>query len=90
MLKSSKQRIVTKSSTEAELVALSDSLGEIIWMREFLLAQGYTTGPAIVLEDNMATIALCNKDGPSHRTKHVKIRNFFFKEQIDGKTIVLE
>ena len=88
--KSSKQRIVTKSSTEAELVALSDSLGEIIWMREFLLAQGYVAGAVIVFEDNMATIALCNKGGPSHRTKHVKIRNFFIKEKIDENAIVLE
>ena len=87
--KSSKQRIVTKSSTEAELVALSDSLGEIIWMREFLVAQGYDVGAVRVFEDNMATIALCNKGGPSHRTKHVKIRNFFIKERIEEGVVEL-
>ena len=59
-------------------------------MREFLLAQGYVTGAVTVFEDNMATIALCSKGSPSHRTKHVKIRNFFIKEKIDEKTIVLE
>ena len=40
-VKSAKQRLVSKSSTEAELIALSDTLSNVIWHRDFLLHQGY-------------------------------------------------
>jgi hypothetical protein len=43
--RSSKQKIVTKSSTEAELVALSDSLATILWARQFMMDLGIKIGP---------------------------------------------
>jgi len=59
--KSTKQKIVTKYSTEAELVALSDSVSQSIHMRNFLIAQGYVMGPVIVYQDNMSCMALVKK-----------------------------
>ena len=40
--RSTKQTIVTKSSTEAELVALSDSANQGLYLRNFLISQGHT------------------------------------------------
>jgi hypothetical protein len=40
--RSSKQQIVTKSSTEAELVALSDCANQALFIRNFLIQQGVT------------------------------------------------
>ena len=37
-----KQAIVTKSSTESELVAFSDVTSEVVCMRNFAIGQGYT------------------------------------------------
>jgi len=37
---SSKQKLNTKSSTEAELVAIDDAMGQILWTCHFLAAQG--------------------------------------------------
>ena len=88
--RSSKQKIVCKSSTEAELVAITDSIGEVIWLRTFLTAQGYALPPAVLYQDNQGTIALCERGGAGHRTKHVKIRNFWVKERIDDGDIVVE
>jgi hypothetical protein len=88
--RSSKQKIVCKSSTEAELVAITDSIGEVIWLRGFLVALGYALPPAILYQDNQGTIALCERGGAGHRTKHVKIRNFWVKERIDDGDIVVE
>jgi len=48
MASSKKQLLVTKSSSEAELVGLSDGATPIIHMRDFLIAQGYDVGPAII------------------------------------------
>ena len=72
--KSSKQKIVTRSSTEAELVGISDSLSQILWTREYILYQGIPLGPVILFQDNMSTIFLANKGRTtSERTRHIKI-----------------
>ena len=82
-VRSGKQKIVTKSSTESELVGLSDSVGQTIWTRNFLgpEGQGYKMGPATVYEDNMSTIKLAEKGrSTSERTRHISIRYFFIKD----------
>ena len=53
--KSGTQKINTKSSSEAELVALSDHSNQVIWMRNFLLDQGYDVGASTVYQDNQST-----------------------------------
>jgi histone deacetylase 1/2 len=87
LVKSSKQKIVTKSSTEAELIALSDMCSPVIWSRDFLVAQGIDPPPATVYQDNMSTIALADRGGSnSDRTRHVKIRRFWMKDRVaDGE-----
>ena len=45
-VKSSKQKIVTRSLTESELVAISDSLSQVLWTREYMIAAGIPMGPA--------------------------------------------
>ncbi len=37
---STKQKLVSKSSTESELIGISDSLSQVIWSREFMVGQG--------------------------------------------------
>ena len=59
--KSSKQSIVTKSSTEAELVALSDSANQGLYIRNYLLSQGYAMVPMIIYQDNTSCIALAER-----------------------------
>ena len=59
--KSSKQHIVTKSSTKAELVALSDSANQTLHLRSFIIAQGHLCGPAIIYQDNMSCMAFIDR-----------------------------
>ena len=56
-----KQKIVTKSSTEAELVGLSDTASQAIHTRLFLIAQGYEMGPATTYQDNKSCMALMKR-----------------------------
>lgn len=89
--KSSKQKIVTRSSTEAELVGISDALSQILWTREYVIHQGIEVGPAILYQDNMSTIFLANKGrSTSERTRHIKIRFFFVTHYIESKEIIIE
>ena len=85
--KSSKQKLVTRSSTEAELVGLSDGLSTVLWVKNFLEAQGYKT-ETVVHQDNKSTITLAEKGkSTTNRTRHVNIRYFFVKDKIDSKEI---
>lgn len=83
-VRSSKQKLVAKSSTEAELVAISDSLPQIIWIREFMLEQRILSPgtPATIQEDNQSTIALIKKGRPAaESTRHINIRHFFVSDR---------
>ena len=88
---SSKQRIVSKSSSETELIAVSDFFSNIIRAREFLIEQGYKVGPATLLQDNQSTIKLMHRGrAASDRTRHIAIRYFFIKDRIDSNEIRIE
>jgi hypothetical protein len=90
-VQSCKQKIVSKSSTEAEIVAVSDGLSEVIWARNFLLGQGVRLGPAVVYQDNKSTMALIAKGrSTSSRTKHINIRYFFVKDRVESGEIVIK
>jgi hypothetical protein len=53
-----KQKINTKSSTEAELVGVDDVLGYILWACYFMIEQGYDMDPFLLYQDNMSAILL--------------------------------
>ena len=89
--KSSVQKLNVKSSTEAELVALSDSSSWIIWTRDYLEAQGYAMPPAKVYQDNMSTQAMVKRGhSSSEKTRHINVRYFFVKDRVDTGEIIIE
>jgi hypothetical protein len=66
---------VTKSSTEAKLVGVSDVLPQVIWTRIFLVAQGYDVRDSLVYQDNKSAILLeeNGQASSSKRTRHIDI-----------------
>ena len=81
-VRSTKQKIVTKSSTESELVGLSDEAGAVMSVASFVELQGYVPKTCIN-QDNMGTIAMIkNGKSKSLRTKHIKVRYFWLCEQL--------
>jgi hypothetical protein len=87
---SAKQKLNTKSSTEAEIVGLSDGLSHVIWMRELLLAQGYDLPPTKVHQDNQGVLSIMREGrSPKHRTKHLNIRHFFARDRVNSGDITL-
>jgi Reverse transcriptase (RNA-dependent DNA polymerase) len=89
---SSRQKINTKSSTEAELIGISDYITRVIHARNFLIDQGYKIGPAIIYQDNQSTMELAEKGGRSNtqRTRHINIRYFFITDRIKEGEVVLQ
>ena len=89
---SSKQKLNTRSSTEAELVAVNDAMSKILWTRLFLEAQGYKISDNVVYQDNQSAILL-EKNGKlssSKRTRHIEIRFFFVTDNVEQKRIRIE
>jgi Reverse transcriptase (RNA-dependent DNA polymerase) len=89
---SCKQKLNTRSSTEAELVAVNDAMSKILWTRLFLEAQGYTISDNVVYQDNQSAILLENngKLSSSKRTRHIEIRFFFVTDHVKKKNIRIE
>lgn len=89
--KSSKQKLVSKSSTAAELIALSDGIDYAVWAQEFMRSQGYEMKPLIVYQDNKSTIILAEKGKTTNqRTRHINIRYYAVKDLIDrGEALVV-
>ena len=89
--KSSTQQLNSKSSTEAELIALTDASCHVIWVRDYLICQGYNIGPATIYQDNMSTMALVKKGySTASNTRHINIRYFFIKDRVDNEELKIE
>jgi hypothetical protein len=89
--RSTKQKLNTTSSTESELVAVTDAMPSLVFVREFLIHQGYDMGPATLYQDNLSTMKLIeNGRSNSERTRHINIRYFFVKDRVDGKEVRLQ
>ncbi len=87
---SSKQKLVTKSSTKSELVACSDSLVYRLIIRNILDELSIPHNGITLHQDNEATIKLIKSPrSMSIRTKHISIRYFFIRDIITRKSINL-
>jgi len=85
LAKSMKQKIVCRSSTESELVALSDATSLAAYELQFIESLGVKMGQAQMYQDNTSTIQMAkNGKSCSDRTKHIKLRYFFIKQYIDS------
>ena len=76
--KSTKQKLNTKSSTEAEFVGASDYLPNTVWVKMFMQAQGYSITENVFKQDNESAIKL-EKNGRTSagpKSRHIKIRYF--------------
>ena len=85
---SKKQRVVSLSTCEAELYAMSAAVQEVLWLRGLIAELGLNSvsGSSIVYGDNQSAIAVSKKGVKSNRTKHVDVKYHFITETIeDGK-----
>jgi hypothetical protein len=89
---STRQKLNTKSSTEAELVGVNDVMPQALWTRYFIEAQGYTVSDNVIFQDNQSAILL-EKNGrasSSKRTRHINVRYFFVADRIAQGEVSVE
>ena len=82
--KSSKQKLNTKSSTEAELVVVSDYIPYHVWIINFLRHQGYEIKNKILYQDNESAIKMevNGRNSCTGNSRHIDIRYFFIHDRI--------
>ena len=88
---SKKQKCVSLSSTEAEIIAASMATCDLIYLRMLLEAMGLACeGPTALFVDNQGVVALSRDPISTTSMKHVKRRHFFVREaQAMGEVLVL-
>ena len=74
---SRKQKLNTNSSTEAELVGITDSLGLMMCTKYFMEAQGYSIYSNILFRYKQSTILLENNGGILAGKNSNHIKNFY-------------
>jgi hypothetical protein len=89
--KSSKQKLNTKSSTEAEVVGASDYIPWTLWAKRFLQEQGYNLKRNIFYQDNESAMKIEKNRRKScgEKSRHIHIRYFFIKDILQQEDIAL-
>ena len=87
--KTSRQKLNTKSSTESELVGVSDYIPYNIWMTMFLREQGMVLYKNILYQDNQSAIKMekNGKESCTGNSRHIDIRYFFVKDRVKKKEV---
>jgi Reverse transcriptase (RNA-dependent DNA polymerase) len=77
------QKLNSKSSTEAEIIAVSDGMNIPLWLVDFLFHQGYKKYPIRLEQDNQSCIALLTKGrSTAETTRFIEIRKFWITDYI--------
>ena len=86
--RTSKQKIVALSTTEAECVSASDLCNEIVWVRHLLKEmEAEVTSSTILFEDNQCAIRWAQEG--VRNAKHIYIRKNYLLEQVQPGIVKL-
>jgi hypothetical protein len=78
-----KFKLVTRSSTESEMVCLEESVIFALWM-SILLRDFYQFQlPVTIYQDNLSTIGIVMNGGSFNRSKHMISKYAFVKQNVD-------
>ena len=89
--KSDKQKCVTISTMESELVAMTQAMKETLWLLNICEELSIKHSTVTIFKDNQSTIKFLENDSTYHpRTKHINIKYHFIKEQIKKYNINIE
>jgi hypothetical protein len=90
-----KQQTVALSTAEAEYMAISVGIQEVIWMRQFIgeilkVLNKALDEASTVYCDNQAAVSISTNDVHHHRTKHIDIKYHFIRDHVQNKVVKME
>nr|GEZ09477.1 copia protein [Tanacetum cinerariifolium] len=86
---SKKQKSTAISTTEAEYIAMSGCCAQILWMRSKLIDYSFVFNKIPLYCDNHSAIALCCNNVQHSKSKHIDIRHYFIREQVEKGMVEL-
>ena len=87
-----RQKLNTRSSTEAELVGADDFMSKIFWTLSFLKSQRLRPGRNILYQDNKSAILLETKGNLSarKRMRHLDVQYYFIEDIVSRGDLHVE
>lgn len=87
--KSSKQKLNTRSTTESELVGVSEYLPYTIWKANFWKGQGYEIRNHVIYQDNESAMKMeqNGRNSCTGNSRQVDIKYFWVKDCVDKKMV---
>ena len=84
------QSIVSLSTTEAEYVAVAEAVKEKMWLENMLTELGYKQTDSVLWCDSQSAIYLAKNPVFHSRTKHIRLKYHFIREQIEEEQLNLK
>ena len=85
---SNKQKLMGKSSTDAEIIGAHSTINTIKSLKALQDELTEGKGPVILFQDNLsAKYVMEHGDSTSDKSKHMKVRYFYIKEKVDDKIV---
>jgi hypothetical protein len=81
---SRRQKVVAKSTTEAEYYGLSRAAAEAAWIRSFLEELGEELGSIQLYGDNNGSLKLSKNPEFHQRTKHIRVHEHYIRQEIEA------
>ena len=88
--KSARQPVVAKSTQEAEYLALTPAMQDLIWTQGILEDIGFPQSEVPIFEDNEACIALANNPQSTRRSRHIQQVYHWIREHLENKSVTLK
>lgn len=87
---SKRQGCTADSTTEAEFVAMDESVKEAIWLRRLLHSLGFPSSqPTQILSVNQGAIQLVKNPRYHKRTKHIETKYYLIREKYDQQEVTV-
>jgi hypothetical protein len=88
---SKRQATVALSTAEAEYMAATQAVKEVLWLKQLLNEIGFTQSqPVLIHSDNQGCIALTKNPAYHSRTKHIDIRHHFIRDAVEVGAVELQ
>ncbi|KAE8716394.1 hypothetical protein F3Y22_tig00110121pilonHSYRG00025 [Hibiscus syriacus] len=88
--KSNLQSVIALSTTEAEYIAVTEAIKEVIWLKGLDEELGILQKVVIVFCDNQSTIHLTRNQVFHERSKHIDVKLHFVRDMVSKGSIIVE